>query len=213
VRPLVSVVTGTWQRHELLLETIANVRQQTYPNLEHVIVSDGPDPRLATWASQDVGSRYWPACGDPSTVPIRFVELGRNWTTYLDNSRNAAPMIVGQLMARGDYQMWLADDERMTPDHIEGLVDHLESRNADFAYSMTRMWMKDDPSRSWIIGEDPPRWGQITNVLYKASLIERGQMPLGAGASPDWHQIEAWMRSGARWAFRPEVSFEHRADQ
>jgi glycosyltransferase involved in cell wall biosynthesis len=38
---LVSVVTGTWHRHELLMEAIKNVRAQTYRPLEHVIVSDG----------------------------------------------------------------------------------------------------------------------------------------------------------------------------
>jgi len=47
--PLVSVVTPTWQRHRILLERcIPSVQSQDYPNVQHVIVSDGPDPELAS---------------------------------------------------------------------------------------------------------------------------------------------------------------------
>ena len=46
--PLVSVITPTWQRHALLLDRcIPSVAAQDYPNVDHVVVSDGPDPALA----------------------------------------------------------------------------------------------------------------------------------------------------------------------
>ena len=70
-RPLVSVVTGTWQRHDLLMEAIANVRSQTYPNIEHVIVSDGPDQALVWELAQRGIMPYLPM--DGMRVPIRFV--------------------------------------------------------------------------------------------------------------------------------------------
>ncbi len=44
---LVSVITPTWNRHDLLLNRcIPSVEAQTYPDIEHIIVSDGPDPDL-----------------------------------------------------------------------------------------------------------------------------------------------------------------------
>jgi len=45
--PRVSVITPTWQRHDLLLSrTVPSVQAQRYPSVEHIIVSDGPDPEL-----------------------------------------------------------------------------------------------------------------------------------------------------------------------
>ena len=48
-RPAVSVITPTWQRHDLLTgRCIPSVRDQLYGGtVEHVIVSDGPDESLA----------------------------------------------------------------------------------------------------------------------------------------------------------------------
>ena len=45
--PTVSVITPTWQRHDLLLNRcVPSVAAQDHPAVEHVIVSDGPDPDL-----------------------------------------------------------------------------------------------------------------------------------------------------------------------
>jgi glycosyltransferase involved in cell wall biosynthesis len=205
-RKLVSVVTGTYNRHELLMGAIENIREQTYPNIEHIIVADGPDPDLMMKVADAIGSMN----GGPK---IRYFECGRNWTTYLANSRNAAPIIVAQLLARGEYITWLADDERGTPDHIESLVDALEAAGADFAYSQTDCYWVGRPNHRWVIGTDPPQCGQITNVLYRAKLLEKGLTRLGADPCPDWDQISSWMTAGARWAYVPRVTFEHRADQ
>jgi glycosyltransferase involved in cell wall biosynthesis len=120
-RKLVSVVTGTWQRHDLLLGAIENVRQQTYRPLEHVIVADGPDPWLARshaedWPETDeLDSQglYLRSCG-VDDVPIRFVELGFHSSSLLRDSISAAPFMVAQLLARGEYQITFSDDERFS---------------------------------------------------------------------------------------------------
>lgn len=210
-RPLVSVITPTWLRSELLSGCVENVQAQGYRPLEHVVVSDGPDPRLAYHATHALECRA--AAGDPSTVPVRAIELGRNWSTYLRDSFCAAPITVGMLAARGDYQTWLADDERMEPDHIEALVHALESRRADFAYGKVRMHAVGQPAeRGYDIGSEPPTMGQITNVLYRADLLRRGLYPFGAGMVSDWCCIERWMAQGATWAYVPRVTLTHRYD-
>jgi GT2 family glycosyltransferase len=206
--PLVSVLTGTWQRHDLLLEAIANVREQTYRPLEHVIVSDGPDRELRALITEATAGQEW----DRRRVPITFVELGRNWSTVLPSSFAAAPVLAAQLLARGAYQTFLSDDERMTPDHIAGLVDALEEAGADFGYSQVSMHFAGRPDHPWIIGTDPPQCGQITNVLYRSDLLKRGTYPLGAGMTSDWTLYAAWMAAGAKHVFVPRVTFTHRAD-
>ena len=57
--PTCSVITSTWQRHEALLQrAIPSVLAQTYPDVRHVIASDGPDDYLADLLPQHASQRY-----------------------------------------------------------------------------------------------------------------------------------------------------------
>jgi hypothetical protein len=48
--PQVTIVTPTWQRHDLLLNrAIPSVQAQGYPGVEHLVISDGPDPPLVVY--------------------------------------------------------------------------------------------------------------------------------------------------------------------
>jgi hypothetical protein len=213
-RPLVSVITPTWQRHDLLMEAIENVRQQDYRPLEHVIVSDGPDRELKALVARTTtgGVKGWESGPDPRP-PITFVELGRNWSSYLPDSFCAAPNVVAQLLARGELQMFLADDERMEPDHISSLVDLLEETGADFAYSKVRLYrVGETPEQGWTIGSPSPSLGQITNCLYRTELLKRGLYPFRAGMTSDWACISQWMDKGATWAFLDRCTLTHRVD-
>lgn len=208
-RSLVSIITPTWQRHDLLLDTIAEVRRQTYPTLEHVIVSDGEDraARLSVQDEQQTSSYE----GFPE---IRFAELGRNWSTFLPRSFGVAPLTVGALMAHGEYHMWLCDDERMQPDHVEHLVDLIESTRADFVYPQVLMWKTSHPGIAWTIGTDPPEHCQITHVLYRASALQKAMYRFGMpeGIENDWDMVKRWMEAGATWAMSERCSISHRAD-
>lgn len=213
-RPLVSVVTGTWQRHDLLIEAIANVREQTYPNLEHVIVSDGPDPELYNLIASLRDDRESCPHEVYRDVPIRFAELGRNWTAFCPDSFAAGAFKTAQFLARGDYQMWLSDDERMlVPDYVERMVRTLEETGADFAYSKVRMWHADRPAQAWDMGDGRPSHGNITSAFYRSALLKHRMFELHVGSGTDWDQIAAWMAAGAKWAYIDETLFSHRIDK
>jgi len=152
-------------------------------------------------------------------VPIQTVHLGRNWSTFLPSSFCAAPTTVGMLVASGEYQTWLADDERMDPEHIASLVAALEETGADFAYSKVRMHaVGQAPEHGYDIGTDPPTLGQITNALWRVDLLQRvvavhGTLyPFGRGMTSDWACIQQWLEVGATWAFVPRVTLTHRYD-
>lgn len=206
-RPLLSVITPTWQRHELLLDTIRHVREQTYPNIEHVIVSDGEDAALdgLRLLSHFAGA-----------VPLRRASLARNWSGLMPASFGIAPLTAGMLLARGEYQCWWSDDDRaLAPDHLARLVDLLESTGADFVYPKVRIWRNGDPDgpETGVIGTDPPAYCQITHFVYRASCLWRFGMPAWGTHPMDWSLIEQWMRAGARWAMLDDVTFSHRLDQ
>jgi glycosyltransferase involved in cell wall biosynthesis len=206
---LVSVLTGTWQRPELLAACIENVRHQTYRPLEHVIVSDGPDPDTARVALAALD------CADQADVLVRYVPLGRHWTSYLTNSRNAVPFMVANWIASGDYQVWLADDERMlVTDYIERMVAVLEGDGVDFVYPNVEVYYVWNEQHRFVIGSDPPREGQVTQALHKTELLDLdgGGFRIHVGSGSDWDQFDRWMKAGKRWTHVPETLFSHRID-
>jgi len=219
-RKLVSVVTGTYNRHDLLLEAIENVRQQTYRPLEHVIVADGPDDDLEALLEENIETYVSTVAervegGDPDYfVEIRFQQLGFHSSSLFTDSISAAPFMVAQLLARGEYQMWLADDERMlVPDHIEQLVDLIEQYDADFAYPKVEMTWPDS-DRKVVIGQNPPRNGQVTHMCYRRDALDKGALfRTHVGSGTDWDAFARLMASGCRWVFNPQVTFTHQVDK
>lgn len=204
-RPLVSVITGTWQRQSLMLESIQNIRESSYRPLEHVIVSDGQDPLLRERIE---------AVRDDEDVPIVFVELGLNWSSFLAASMGAVPCQVAQWLARGEALLWATDDDRFDPDHVESLVDLLEQTDSDFVYSRSRVWrVGTTPREHAVIGNDPPVIGATINVLYRRELLDYRGFRTHVGAGSDHDQMLYWPEVGARWAMLDRATMEHRADK
>lgn len=219
---LVSVITGTWLRHRLLNECIEQVRGQTYRPIEHCIVSDGPDPELAghikTLQIEEMeagifhGEHGTPP--EPSGVPIKFLELGRNWSSKLTLSFAAVPFQVAQWMASGDMLMWLSDDQEITPDHVEKLVTLMEETQSDFVYPIHGFWQLGDPKqRIRMAASNPPREGDISHVLFRWELLDHMGFETHRGSGADWAQIDGWIKTGARYAMLPEMTFLHRIDR
>lgn len=207
-RKLVSVITGTYNRPSDLFRCIGSVREQTYNNIEHCIVHDGP----AQVAVQDIVY-----CGNNnSNVPIKFIETGRQWSQFLAMSISAVPFQVAQWLASGDYIMWLADDETITPDHIELLVNLLEERDVDFVFSKTEIYFSRLLGRIYsprIIGEPTPKCGNITQALFRAELLDYRGFMTHVGSGTDWDQVNHWIKAGASWAFLDRVTHTHRVDK
>ena len=213
-RPLVSVVTGTRSRPAEIENAIYQVRAQTYRPLEHVIVSDGPDPVVAGIVKRFAAEK--PRIAPELKVPIIFQETGRCWSDEMASSPGAAAFQVAQLLAHGEYQMWFSDDEEMEPDHIEALMDLMEEEQTDFAYSMA-VWYTAKKSKlppiSRVIGVAPPEPDHITNCIYRTALLDYGKFETHVGRGTDWHQISKWLEAGASYSFLERVTFRHRADQ
>lgn len=209
-RPLVSVITGTYQRHGLLMQAIDTVIRQSYRPLEHVIVADGPDPELRERMAQL--AQY----ADPSDPELRFFELGRNWSQVIPDSISAPPFMTAQLLARGEYQMWLSDDERLIDlDHITKLVDLLEETGSDFTYPFVECWPKGSPEIKWVVGTDPPQRGAITHCLHRYDCLNvyGGGFRVSVGSGSDWDQIARFMAARKKWAMLREVTMTHRSDK
>jgi glycosyltransferase involved in cell wall biosynthesis len=205
MKPLVSVVTGTYNRPDELRRCIQTVRDQTYRPLQHVIVHDGPNDKIAGLVAEE---RY-----RGSDVHIKFAELGFQTSEFFAYSHAAFPFMTAQIMAEGQYQLWLADDEEMDPKHIEKLFAMIEAENLDFAYSQCWMYFKGHhPEDRWIAGTYPQDGTNCTGVLYRRELLDYKMFEPREGTAHDYNTVMAWIKVGAAYNMLPEPTFIHRVD-
>jgi glycosyltransferase involved in cell wall biosynthesis len=107
--PLVSVVVPTYNRAHLLPEALDACLNQTYTNLEIIVVNDGSkdatDALLTSYAARDKRLRFISKEneGIPDTVNRGFRE------------------------ARGEYLTWTSDDNYYYPHAIEAMVEYLDA--------------------------------------------------------------------------------------
>lgn len=184
----ISVITPTWQRHELLVERcIPSVAAQTVP-VEHVVVSDGPDPQLRALLADVVYAEVDEHHDDPVNVGAR--------------ARNR-----GLEVATGDLIAYLDDDNAFRPHHVQTLAEALESSGRDFAYSrMYRHGLGDE------IGADPPEHGRVDSsiLMQRADThLKFGWWPVPSEYCVDWQLVQAWVLAGAQWVFVPEVTVDY----
>jgi radical SAM superfamily enzyme YgiQ (UPF0313 family)/glycosyltransferase involved in cell wall biosynthesis len=115
-RPLVSIIVPTFNRPHLIGNTIQSILNQTYPNLEIVIVND---------------------CGSPVENIVYHLN-NKNNIVYVRHSVNAglaAARNTGIRTARGDYIGYLDDDDIYYPQHVETLVDFIIKNKVQIAYT------------------------------------------------------------------------------
>ncbi len=114
--PMVSVVIPTCNRPERLVMAVKSVLNQTYRNIELIVINDG---------GVEVGSLL---TGLRTDVAITYISFNRNRERSI--ARNA-----GLKVARGKYIAYLDDDDIYYPDHVEALVNFLECTNFKVAYT------------------------------------------------------------------------------
>ncbi len=113
--PLVSVIIPTFNRPHLLKEAVQSVLDQTYRNLEAIVVNDaGVDVRALV-----------ESYGDPR---LRYHSNHRR--SGLASARNQALSL-----ASGKYIAYLDDDDIYYPSHVETLVEALEGSDYKVAYA------------------------------------------------------------------------------
>lgn len=197
-RPLVSVVTPTWRRHDELIDRcIPSVAAQTYGAIEHIVVSDGPDdallPRLVEASEFD---RY---------PHLRYLELSE----HDDNARwGHHARLAGIDAARGEYIAYLDDDNSWRPEHLTLLIGALlDNPKADFAYPRTLMHVF---GNVYDIGADPPAYGQIdtSGIVHRRELLLKGTWEPSL-PSIDWDLVHRWIGMGAKWVFVPEITVDY----
>ncbi|WP_256469894.1 glycosyltransferase family 2 protein [Natronosalvus vescus] len=114
--PIVSVVIPTYNRHQQTQRSVNSVTQQSYTNLELIVVDDGSDQPIEETLTvpEEVFTRY---------CVVRHEEnLGAN------AARN-----TGVKLACGDYISFLDSDDEFQKDYIESVINAFEKSCSDCA--------------------------------------------------------------------------------
>ncbi len=200
-RPLVSVLTPTWNRAELLTtRTLPSLLRQTYANWEAVVVGDA--------CTDDTAARI-AALGDPR---IRFENL-RERGTYPEAPfhrwmvAGTAPANRALELARGEWIAYLDDDDVLVEDHLEQLLRFAAQENAEFAYGAGEFQRSE---KEWLrIGAVPSTPGNVmhSSVLYRSYLkfLRYDPEAWKAGIGGDAHLWERMRNLGVRFAFLDRV--------
>ena len=185
--PLVSVITPTWQRHDFLLDRcIPSVQAQDYPHVEHLVVSDGPDPELEA----AISSRF---------PDIRYDELPDREGAGHWGHRGRLRALE---MAKGDLITYLDDDDAYRPNHCRVLAAALEANPAaGFAYSLMS-------NGGTVIGTDPPAYCQIGTpmIMHRRGLTDWAGTWERSMPSIDWDLVERWLQAGASYVHVPVIT-------
>lgn len=110
---LISVIVPIYKVEDYLRECIESLLNQTYKNLEIILVDDGSPDRCGE------------ICEEYKAKDERIVVIHKE-NGGLSDARNA-----GMKVMTGDYLVFVDSDDYMSPDGIECLAKLLEERNAD----------------------------------------------------------------------------------
>ncbi|WP_313172129.1 glycosyltransferase [Stenotrophomonas sp.] len=112
--PLFSIVLTTWNRPALLVDALNSISAQSLRDFEVILVNDCGEPVEHLLGERD--------------FPLTYLQLGRNGGPAA--ARNAA-----HRLARGQYLVYLDDDDLYQPQHLQTLADAIQRHPGEVVYS------------------------------------------------------------------------------
>ena len=103
---LVSIITPSYNQAVFLERTILSVLNQTYPDIEYIIIDGG---------SQD----------DSVNVIHKYQDKLKGWVSEKDQGQTDA-INKGFAMANGDILAWINSDDTYEPDTVKRAVEYLD---------------------------------------------------------------------------------------
>jgi hypothetical protein len=118
-RPMVSVILPAYNHERYVAQAIASVLDQTYPNLELIVMDDGSaDGTFACIQSSLTGA----------SIPCQV----------LTRENRGAPTTLNEAaaLARGDYLAFLNSDDYFAPDRLARMVEEVAQAGAQWGFSL-----------------------------------------------------------------------------
>ncbi len=192
--PLVSVIIPTHNRPELLKRAVSSVLEQTYENLELIVIDDASAERADLDSTFDLG------------LITTFDYL------YLDENRGGAgARNVGLDAATGEYIAFLDDDDEWLPEKIERQVELFEATDNGTGLIYTAVLQHDEELGIEDVHFNPipddhlrklmlhQYIGTMSSVMIRSEVLESVD-GLNEGF-PCWHDWDFYFRVGRKFGF------------
>ncbi len=207
-RGLVTVIIPTYNRSDLIRETLKSVVAQQYRPIELIVVDDGSRDN-----TRAVVEEYIAAVHEDLTV--RYI--------YQDNAGAPAARNRGTRAASGEFLQYLDSDDLLDREKIEHQVTALRSADwAAFAYGPIREL--ENPART-IYCQSEMSWERmlrksiVTPAMQTAGPLSRRSMiakigPWNEKIAPmeDWEYFTRAVVSGLQGVYAPRAITLHRMD-
>ena len=189
--PLVTVVTPSFNQASFLEETINSVLNQTYPNIEYIIMDGGSSD-----GSLEIIKKY--------------ASRLAHWVSEKDRGQTDA-INKGFALAKGEVLAWLNSDDTLLPNAIEEAVAYL-SEHPDTGMVYGDANYIDEKSK--VIGKFPaaetdlPRLRRgYVHIPQQASFFRKSLWEQVGPLDPDFFfamDYDLWVRLAER--YRVEIS-------
>lgn len=156
--PIVSAIIATYNREHIVCEAIDSILNQTYPNIEIIVVDDGSKDN-----TQEKIKKYG--------KKIRVI--------CQDNSGPAAAWNTGITASKGEIISFLGSDDIWLPTFIERQVDCLKQAGGNIPCSIANCWLQFADGRGTTsfknarlvapLGEG--KWLNVTEVLATRFVV------------------------------------------
>lgn len=143
--PLVTIITPTTGT-EQLYDAVLSVENQTYSNIEHIIVIDGPEYSDKAHSIIE-GSK------------ASIIQLPHN--TGANNYNGHRIYGATSFLMQGDFVCFLDQDNWFDRKHVESMVDVIRAGN-DWAYSLRKIVSQDN---EYICNDDCESLGKWQSIL------------------------------------------------
>jgi glycosyltransferase involved in cell wall biosynthesis len=184
--PLVSVVTPAYEAERFIEETLRSVRDQTYPNVEHVVMDGGSTDRtteiLADYEDEDGYDLTW--YSEPDDGMYDAIDKG---------FERASGEVLAWLNADDKYLPWAARVavDTLSESGVEWVIGHPAKWDADGTLSTVRpirpYYRREWIERGWYHGRGLG-WMQQESMFWTRGLWERrGGFPDGVKLAGDYH--------------------------
>jgi SAM-dependent methyltransferase len=209
--PLVTVRIPTWKGHErLVARTIPSILAGTYPNVEVLVCSDGPDPAaraaVEALAARDDRVRYL-------ELPERPNHPAQPWSFWETTGLRPANHALGE--ARGAFVAPLDHDDEFTATHIADLLACAREQRADLVHAQALCEQRCGPPQ--LVGQEVLAHGHVCHgaVLYSARLAHmRYDTACWLLEEPgDWNMWRRMAQTGAQVAYLDRVVLLHTAER
>jgi len=151
-QPLVSVLTVTRNRGNLLRRCVNSVLSQTYKNIEHIVVDGASDDNTDEVMAEFNDERLY------------FVKLKSNWPIKetLDH---------GISLCKGKYITFLDSDDEYLPEKVEKQVRLIESLSEDYGFVYCWMTYYDDKTKKELRLHSPHLRGFVADKVISTPVI------------------------------------------